>query len=351
MNEIGKMSKKGKEKIAMLKRIALFVAVIMILGISFPSVATASVSAQVTSFSPASGIYYSGNAVISSLSFKNTGTEKWTFWVGYSVQDKAGQWYGISSHSVTLNPGQVSAAQSKTWNVPTNSLLTTGLYRVVMAVWKTRPENGGAIRLANAEKADAFQAFNFFDNFASFDTNRWSKDSHNLGRSYLDPNNIDVSNGNLRIKIPANTLNGGEIESKNFYKYGTYRARMQLPNAPSSITGLFLYRSPDYYNEMDIEIYNDHNGNIMFTTYAGGRKTHTVTKNLGFDPTVGFHEYRFDFYPSGMSFYVDGKLLQSWNDGLTTNSMKLMVNTWFPNWLPGTKPTSTKYTLVDWIQH
>jgi beta-glucanase (GH16 family) len=241
----------------MLRKIALLMVAIVSLGLLSPLGVTAkvglqSVSAQITSFSPASGSYYPGNAVTSSLRFKNTGTQRRTFWVGYSVQDKAGRWYDVSSHSVTLNPGQESTAQNKTWYVPTDPLLTTGYYKVVMAVWKTRPENGGATRLANAERADAFQVFNFRDNFASFDTNRWSKGAHDLGRSYLDPNNVSVSNGYLSIKIPANTLNGGEIESKSFYKYGTYRASVKLPYAPSSITGFFLYRSPDYYNEIDM---------------------------------------------------------------------------------------------------
>lgn len=334
-----------------MRKKSYLLAVIIILCFFFLLEALPSVSSEVTSFSPASGTYYPGDAVTSSLSFKNTGTENWTFWVGYSVQDGAGKWYDLPFHSVTLGPGGVSDTQSKTWQVPSDPSLTTGSYKVVMAVWKTKPEDTTAIKLANVEKEDAFQASNFVDNFTSFDTNRWLKSSYNLERSYLDPGNVDISNGNLRIKIPANTLNGGEIESMNFYKYGTYRARMKLPNAPSSITGLFLYMGPDYYNEIDIEIYNEPDGNIMFTTYADGRKQHLVTKNLGFDPTADFHEYRFDFYPGNLSFFVDGQMMQSWTDGMTTNSMKFMVNTWYPQWLQGIKSTSDKYTLIDWIQH
>lgn len=91
-------------------------------------------SAEVISFSPASGTYYPGEAVISSLNFKNTGTENWTFWVGYSVQDSAGKWYDIPSHSVTLALGEVSDTQSKTWQVPSDLILTTGTYKVVMTL-------------------------------------------------------------------------------------------------------------------------------------------------------------------------------------------------------------------------
>lgn len=323
----------------------------LLIGISFSLESKPSVSAEVIAFSPASGTYYPGDAVNSSLIFKNTGRENWTYWVGYSVQDSAGKWYDVPCNSATLTPGEVSGTLSRTWQVPSDALLTTGSYKVVMAVWKNIPGDATAIKLADVEKENAFQVSYFFENFTSFDTNRWLKSSYNLELSYLDPSNVDISNGNLRIKIPANTLNGGEIESTNFYKYGTYSAKMKLPNAPSSITGFFLYMEPDYYNEIDIEIYNEPNGSIMFTTYADGKKQHIVTKNLGFDPTADFHEYRFDFYPGNLSFFVDGKMMQRWTDGMTTKEMKFIVNTWYPEWLNGIEPTSDKYTLIDWIQH
>jgi beta-glucanase (GH16 family) len=333
------------------KGLLAVIVVITILCIYFLLQVMSSVSADIISFSPASGAYYPGDAVTSSLNFKNTGTENWTFWMGYSVQDSAGNWYDVPSHSVTLTPGEVSGAQNLTWYVPSDPLLTTGSYKVVMEVWKNKPEDATAIKLANVEQKDAFQAFNFIDNFDTFDTTKWYKSSHKLERTYFEPANVDINNGNLRIKLPANALNGGEIGSTELYKYGTYRSRMKLPNAPSSITGFFLYLAPSFYNEIDIEIYNEPNGNVTFTTYADGKMQHTATKKLGFDPTEDFHEYRVDFYPGNLSFYVDGKLMQTWTDGMTTNSMHLLINAWYPNWLPGTKPMSDQYLLVDWIQH
>ncbi len=191
----------------------------------------------------------------------------------------------------------------------------------------------------------------FTDNFDSLDETRWTEGDHRLGRSYLDPNNVSVSGGNLQIKLPKRSLEGGEILSDNLYGYGSYSARMKLPNAPSSITGFFLYKSPDYESEIDIELYNDSSGRIMFTTYAGGAQTHTETLSLGFDPTAGFHEYAFSYDQSSITFYVDGQPKKTWDDGLPTNSMHLMVNAWFPNWLDGRRPRTDKFLLVDRIQH
>lgn len=126
---------------------------------------------------------------------------------------------------------------------------------------------------------------------------------------------------------------------------------MQIPNAPSSITGFFLYQAPDFYHEIDIEIYNDSRGEAFFTTYANGGRTNTITCSLGFDPTKGFHTYGFDYYPQGITFYVNGEEIVSWSEGLTDEPMFLMINTWFPTWLEGALLEETVMTLVDWVMY
>jgi endo-1,3-1,4-beta-glycanase ExoK len=199
------------------------------------------------------------------------------------------------------------------------------------------------------------QDMSFSDDFTSFDAARWSKGEHVLGRSYLDPANVSVDGRNLRITLPARSLEGGEVLTNDLLGYGSYSARMRLPNAPSSITGFFLYKAPDYESEIDIEIFNDSTRRIMFTTYAGGGQTHTITRTLPFDPTTGFHEYGFDYLQDPISgrasvaFYADGREMMAWNTGVPRTSMHLMLNSWFPSWLDGRRPKKNAYTLVDRI--
>jgi endo-1,3-1,4-beta-glycanase ExoK len=191
----------------------------------------------------------------------------------------------------------------------------------------------------------------FFDDFLVFDGSRWTKQDHNLGRSHLNPANVDVVNGNARFKIPARTLQGAEIRSNELYHHGAYSSRMKLPHAPSSITGFFLYRAPDQEREIDIEVFNDRSGRIMFTTYAGGRQTHTVTKRLPFDPTAGYHAYAFRYDAGLARFVVDGKVMQTWRTGVPKGSMYLLTNLWFPNWLDGKESPSDSYLYVDRIRY
>jgi beta-glucanase (GH16 family) len=206
----------------------------------------------------------------------------------------------------------------------------------------------GATMMAGAAQAGVLD---FSDDFDTFDETRWSKGNHDLGRSKLDPANVSVSEGNLGIKLPARTTNGGEISSDALYGHGSYTARIKVPNAPSSITGFFLYEAPDYASEIDIEVFNDTSRKIMFSTYAGGKQTHTQTMTLPFDATAGFHNYRFDHAPGSIKFYADGVLMKEWTDGLPQTSMRLYANAWFPTWLDGRKSPKDKYVLVDSIQH
>ena len=126
---------------------------------------------------------------------------------------------------------------------------------------------------------------------------------------------------------------------------------MKVANAPSSLTAFFLYKKPDYAQEIDIEIFNDSSRRVWFSTYSGGTQTHTVEMLLPFDATADFHEYAIEYDPGSVRFLVDGVQLQSWTSGVTRSSMYLYVNAWFPSWLAGESPASDRSTLVDWITY
>jgi endo-1,3-1,4-beta-glycanase ExoK len=190
----------------------------------------------------------------------------------------------------------------------------------------------------------------FRDDFTAFDTKRWSAPNLPLGRSELVGSNVAAADGLLEIKIPSGSINGGELRSRALYGYGRYGIRMRVPHAPSSITGFFLYKPPDYRSEIDIELYNDSSGRMILTTYSGGAETHTRTLHLPFDPTSGFHEYWIDYTARGARFRADGRLLQTWSRGVPRIGMYLFANVWFPSWLPGRAPLSDKFAGIDWIQ-
>ena len=97
--------------------------------------------------------------------------------------------------------------------------------------------------------------------------------------------------------------------------------------------------------------FNDSSGDIMFSTYSGNAQTHTITKQLPFDPTADFHDYAIEYDPGSVRFLVDGTEMQSWSSGVTRSSMYLYVNAWFPWWLAGERPDTDRSTQVDWIEY
>ena len=290
-----------------------------------------------------------GSPAIASVRVKNAGTEPHTFFVGYSVRDPIGEWYDAPSDSVELGPGEESDSRE----FRTEPLETPGYYDSRISVWSEEPGYGSAAeRLADFEESSTFRVSPSREDFdaSELDAGQWEATTRDLGRGGLAPENTGIEDGLLRLALPTNTLNGGEIESTDLYGPGFYAARIKVPDAPSSITGFFLYKPPDLESEIDIEIYNDPSGKILFTTYANGEQTHTETMSLPFDPTEDFHDYAFFYDENYISFYVDGEPMQEFEGGLPGERMKLYVNSWFPDWLSGEEFDSDRYVFVDWIE-
>lgn len=189
------------------------------------------------------------------------------------------------------------------------------------------------------------------ENFDQLDENIWVVSDNSLGRSNLKSENVSVSDGLFRIKLPKNTLDGGEIYTRELQELGTFEARMKLPAAPTSITCFFLYKAPDYYYEIDIEVVNEPNGSLLLTTYSDGKKNNEYVNQLNFDPTKEFHDYRINVNQESVAFYVDTILIKSWSEGFPKEKMHLMLNCWYPQWLAGEKTNEDQTLLVDWIRY
>jgi len=204
------------------------------------------ISADIVSFAAPSGSYYSGGTISHSIQIKNTGNKRWKFWIGCSVRDKSGVWFDIPVDTVTLNPSETSKQIIMSWKVPSDKIIVSGSYLSRAAIWKSEPSSSGAVQLDMEEISDAFDAFNFIDEFNSFDNSRWiisNKLTPGFGRFTLS--NIIVENGILNVKFPKLTKDGGEIKTvaPAKYKYGSYRASIKTPMLTSgNIYNVFSIR-------------------------------------------------------------------------------------------------------------
>jgi hypothetical protein len=244
-----------------------------------------------------------------------------------------------------INSREVVTADME-WIIPKDSL--TGDYTMVFALWDNKPDESSK-RLASLILTDTLRVYQTRESFDSGLGNQWIANNSELGRSTLQSKNVIMQDGKLQLKLLGKTLYGAEIQTIEKVHYGSYEIRMKIPDAPSSITGFFLYDQPDYDHEIDIEIYNQSEAVLLLTTYANGKQAKSDERILSFNPTVDFHNYRIDYYPDRVDFFVDDILMQTWTNGFTIEPMFLMLNTWYPNWLEGTSYETDRYLLIDWI--
>ena len=309
-------------------------------------------AAEIVAFEPPRGQISPGDPAQALVRVKNTGSEAHTFSVGYGVRDAAGEWREAPAVPVEIEAG----AESEETALRTPPLEKPGFYATRVSVWSEEPKSGTeAERLAEQEKESAFRVAEPAEEFAQGAgalPPGWKATDRKLGRGKIFAENVSMEDGKVRLKLPANTVSGAEIESEKLHGPGsTYTARIKVPDAPSSITGFFLYEPPDFESEIDIEIFNEPSGKILFTTYADGKQTHTEEKKLPFDPTKGFHDYSFFYGEDSVVFYVDGEEMQRYEGGIPDEEMQLYVNSWYPTWLDTQKPSSDKYVYVEWIEH
>jgi len=190
------------------------------------------------------------------------------------------------------------------------------------------------------------------DDFTAWNPDRWTEGDHPLGKGSFRPENVSVADDLLKLRLPADTYDGGEIRSAERLRWGTYEARIRVADAPGSIATFFLYEYTRTNNdEVDIEIFGDGSRRVMFTTWVRGRQTNHVVVVLPFDPSAGFHDYRIEWSPGAVRFAVDGVTRAEFTDGIPSSAMYVMANAWWPVWLDGPTPSEDRTSDYDWIRH
>jgi hypothetical protein len=294
-------------------------------------------------------VYFANDIITTNVTLQNNNRLEKTIWLQLSFKNTMEQSYYTSPEAISIKPGQ-SLQIPVTWERPGD--IVSGTYQASVGVWDRSPEKDGAELLANAEIQGGVRLYKSQESFLEFDNAKWRTTSHMLEGTKLQKHNVALCDGKMMIQLPKGVFEGGEIQSCSPMGFGSYEIRMKIPNVPSSITGFFLYKPPVLYNEIDIEIYNQSNGEYFLTTYSEGEKKNLFIDKLPFDPTAGFHNYRIDYFPNQIRFYADDVLLKEWHQGYTKETMYLVVNTWYPDWLAKVAAKNDNaYLEIDWIRY
>lgn len=155
--------------------------------------------------------------------------------------------------------------------------------------------------------------------------------------------NQEFSNGIMALRLdnagcPAScsgkSYASGEYATHLKYGYGRVEARIKAAKGTGLVTSLFTYSGQatgTSNDEIDIEILGKDTTKMETNYFTNGVGQHSTIINLGFDASLDFHNYAFEWSPSSIKWYVDGQLVLTENGSrgaLPTSPGHIMVNLW-----------------------
>jgi beta-glucanase (GH16 family) len=183
---------------------------------------------------------------------------------------------------------------------------------------------GLAALLAAAALAAAASAAadpGFVDDLQTHDKTLWRKsDGWANGWTKNDTGwvarNITLGNGRMAITLTDAGASGrrfasGEYQSRRFFGYGRFEARIKAVASPGIVTGFFTYTGPSFdgapHDEIDFEFLGKSPRQVQLNYYTDGKGGRETMIDLGFDASEDFHTYAFEWRPDSIRWFVDGR--------------------------------------------
>ncbi|MBS1271700.1 MAG: hypothetical protein MAGBODY4_00832 [Candidatus Marinimicrobia bacterium] len=157
-------------------------------------------------------------------------------WIGCSVRHPLGQWHDLSAQILPQKETHQFVRVRFNWTIPTDPLHPSGDYDVVVAIWSGEPGVRGSRRIEHRRLDDVFHGYRYRENFQKFDSKKWKRSDHRLGKGRFNPENISIANNGLQLRLPASLFDGAEIQSTERMLYGDYKVNLKTPDAPGAMS-------------------------------------------------------------------------------------------------------------------
>ncbi|KAF6763223.1 concanavalin A-like lectin/glucanase domain-containing protein [Ephemerocybe angulata] len=179
------------------------------------------------------------------------------------------------------------------------------------------------------------------------------------------PGNVALTNGALSLKVNAysgsGNVIGAEFSTNEEFTYVSVRTVQKSSSVPGVCEGNFFYK--DQVAEIDFEILTSTifqsslacvPPGIWATThpFKEGVESYSETFPFPFDPRADFHEYRVDWTPGIVRYYLDKNYVGQITQNVPTVSGSWIWNAWSngdPCWSAG-PPTQDSTTLIRSIE-
>lgn len=314
------------------------------------------------------------NKTVSLASCGNANAQTWTY-TGTAMQAMGGclqaSGYSRKAWPLVLAPCQ-NGANSQQFVIKGSTLTAPSSSRCVGA---PSTNNGTQLQVARCDGSVGQQwqfdtnvttAGGFVDTLQSIDPNRWSiANGYSNGGTFdcgFTTQAVSTSSAGMAMTISQGDYSGmpyscAEIDSKTFYTYGTFSARMKAIPASGVITALFTYISTSTGDQaINIEITGLNTKVLWATSWLDGTSLGKSIP-LSFDASADYHDYAFDWRADHITWYVDGQAVYTLTQNLPRPVPAYFIaNTWVstgdPSWAgyftyPGT-PLSSGY---EWISY
>jgi len=182
-------------------------------------------------------------------------------------------------------------------------------------------------------------------------------------QSYL--NNIFIILFFLEFLFPK-PYRGGELRTRQTYRYGRYEVRMQSAPGNGVVSSFFTYRDywaeglsgAQHWNEIDYEWLGNHDDKVQTNLIIQNQWDLPDLVDISVNPHNDFHTYAFEWTPDYVAWFLDDELIR-WVDNFYTDSLyhfqKIMMNIWQPtaeSWVGEFDPDILPvYAFYDWVKY
>jgi len=184
----------------------------------------------------------------------------------------------------------------------------------------------------------------FIDRFASLDLKRWYiSDGWANGphqNCTWSPANVKVTDA-LELSLtdrasPDRPFTCAELQTREFFGYGTYEVRMQPAASAGLVSAFFSFTGSPHgaarpHNEIDFEFLGKNRAGVFLNYFAGGRG-HESNVGLPFDATAAVQDYAFEWLPDSIRWFVNGRVVREVRKGdgfsIPTHRQKIYVSVW-----------------------
>jgi endo-1,3-1,4-beta-glycanase ExoK len=218
---------------------------------------------------------------------------------------------------------------------------------------------------ASAENIPFFKPYPYINDKTWYISHGWSNGDHQSCEWRKDA--ITVVDNRLKLTLSDNSgsvrpIGCPEIHTNKRTGYGTYSVRMKTAAGSGLNTAFFTYVGPAVHegdhSEIDFEFLGKNSKTVQLNYFDKGVPQDGKIIELGFDASADFHDYKFVWEPTKITWYVDGKFVHQTKAGakIPDNPGRIYLSLWsgsktVNDWLGEfnyTKPVSAEF---EWVKY